>query len=256
MTIHDEIAADFSEILQDFGKVIFYQGQPTLALISEPMLSGELMLGGEVDEVRFNAKVLRTSIPDIPHSGQIVRYPNDRLCNEFQQLIDEEKQLQNKLQSLRDEPAVTTDGTAIRMLNNSGLLADLTPGLKYGAQGIGLYRTEIPFMVRQSFPSEQEQVDVYNQVFRIYTGKPARLLKTRWTEAWSEDGAPEPLPMPLQNLLVAEAHNRINASGDPDVISMPVGQIVGRMNDVRPVAEVMASLIAEYEETVARLGSI
>ena len=49
--------------------------------------------------------------------------------------------------------------------------------------------------------------------------------------------------MPLQNLLVAEAHNRINASGDPDVISMPVGQIVGRMNEVRPVAEVMAELV-------------
>ena len=80
--------------------------------------------------------------------------------------------MQNKLLSLRDEPAVTTDGTAIRMLNNSGLLADLTPGLKYGAQGIGLYRTEIPFMVRQSFPSEQEQVEVYSEVFRIYAGMP------------------------------------------------------------------------------------
>jgi NAD(P)H-dependent flavin oxidoreductase YrpB (nitropropane dioxygenase family) len=88
---------------------------------------------------------------------------------------------------------------------------------------------------------------------RIYTGKPARLLKTKWTEAWAEEGAPEPLPMPLQNLLVAEAHNRINASNDPDVISMPVGQIVGRMNDVRPVAEVMAALVAEFDEAVERL---
>lgn len=91
---------------------------------------------------------------------------------------------------------------------------------------------------------------------RIYTGKPARLLKTKWTEAWAEEDAPEPLPMPLQNLLVAEAHNRINASNDPDVISMPVGQIVGRMNAVRPVAEVMADLIAEFEETVDRLDKI
>ena len=73
---------------------------------------------------------------------------------------------------------------------------------------------------------------------RVYTGKPARLLKTKWTEAWAEEGAPAPLPMPLQNLLVAEAHNRISASNNPDVISMPIGQIVGRMNEVRPVAEV------------------
>ncbi|MGE5719690.1 MAG: NAD(P)H-dependent flavin oxidoreductase [Nocardioidaceae bacterium] len=91
---------------------------------------------------------------------------------------------------------------------------------------------------------------------RIYTGKPARLLKTKWTDAWAEEGAPPPLPMPLQNLLVSEAHNRINASGDPDVISMPVGQIVGRMNRVRPVAEVMASLVAEFEEAVARLDEV
>lgn len=91
---------------------------------------------------------------------------------------------------------------------------------------------------------------------RIYTGKPARLLKTKWTEAWAEEGAPAPLPMPLQNLLVADAHNRINASGDPDVISMPVGQIVGRMNEVRPVAEVMADLVAEFQDTVKKLDGI
>jgi NAD(P)H-dependent flavin oxidoreductase YrpB (nitropropane dioxygenase family) len=90
---------------------------------------------------------------------------------------------------------------------------------------------------------------------RVYTGKPARLLKTKWTEAWAEEGAPAPLPMPLQNLLVAEAHNRISAANDPDVISMPIGQIVGRMNEVRPVADVIASLVAEYDEAVARLES-
>jgi NAD(P)H-dependent flavin oxidoreductase YrpB (nitropropane dioxygenase family) len=91
---------------------------------------------------------------------------------------------------------------------------------------------------------------------RVYTGKPARLLKTRWTEAWAEEGAPQPLPMPLQNLLVAEAHHRISAANDPDVISMPIGQIVGRMNEVRPVADVVADLVGEFEETVRRLDKI
>jgi NAD(P)H-dependent flavin oxidoreductase YrpB (nitropropane dioxygenase family) len=88
---------------------------------------------------------------------------------------------------------------------------------------------------------------------RVYTGKPARLLKTKWTDAWAGQDAPQPLPMPLQNLLVSDAHNRMNAHGDPDVISMPVGQIVGRMNDVRPVAEVMAELVRGFEESVDRL---
>jgi len=91
---------------------------------------------------------------------------------------------------------------------------------------------------------------------RIYSGKPARLLKNKWTQAWDEPGAPEPLPMPLQNLLVSEAHQRLMRSGNPDVVPMPVGQIVGRMNSVRPVAEVMARLLAEADETLTRLGTL
>jgi NAD(P)H-dependent flavin oxidoreductase YrpB (nitropropane dioxygenase family) len=91
---------------------------------------------------------------------------------------------------------------------------------------------------------------------RIYTGKPARLLKTKWTEAWESEDAPSPLPMPLQNLLVADAHNRMSAANNPEAISMPVGQIVGSMNEVRSVADVMADLIAEYEQTVERLKGL
>jgi len=91
---------------------------------------------------------------------------------------------------------------------------------------------------------------------RIYSGKPARLLRNRWTQAWSEPDAPEPLPMPLQNLLVSEAHQRLMRSGQPDVVPMPVGQIVGRMNAVRPVAEVMSALLSEAEEALARLGGL
>ncbi|MQA25654.1 MAG: nitronate monooxygenase [Micromonosporaceae bacterium] len=91
---------------------------------------------------------------------------------------------------------------------------------------------------------------------RIYTGKPARLLKTRWTDAWAEPDAPKPLPMPLQNLLVSEAHQRLNHADDPEVLSMPVGQIVGRMNQVRPVAEAMADLLREVDETLNRLDKL
>ncbi len=91
---------------------------------------------------------------------------------------------------------------------------------------------------------------------RIYTGKPARLLKTRWTEAWQADDAPEPLPMPLQNLLVSPAHNRIHAAADPSVVSMPVGQIVGRLNEVRPVAEVVDELVGQFEQAVDGVSRI
>ncbi|HEY2639168.1 MAG TPA: nitronate monooxygenase family protein [Streptosporangiaceae bacterium] len=91
---------------------------------------------------------------------------------------------------------------------------------------------------------------------RVYSGKPARLLKNRWTNAWTEPGAPDPLPMPLQNLLVAGAHQRLMASGNPEVVPMPVGQIIGRMNEVRPVADIMSALIAELDETVSKLEGL
>ncbi|HEU5385970.1 MAG TPA: nitronate monooxygenase family protein [Streptosporangiaceae bacterium] len=91
---------------------------------------------------------------------------------------------------------------------------------------------------------------------RIYSGKPARLLKNRWTAAWEEPGAPKPLPMPLQNLLVSDAHQRLMRSGQPDVVPMPAGQIIGRMNEVRPVADVVASLVAETNQALDRLRNL
>lgn len=91
---------------------------------------------------------------------------------------------------------------------------------------------------------------------RIYTGKPARLLKSRWTDAWDAPDAPEPLPMPLQNILVSEAHQRMNESTDPSAVAMPVGQIVGRMNAIRPVADIIAELVTGFDEATTRLDKI
>jgi hypothetical protein len=62
--------------------------------------------------------------------------------------------------------------------------------------------------------------------------------------------------MPLQNLLVSDAHQRLMRSGQPDVVPMPAGQIIGRMNEVRPVADVMAGLIAETAQALDRLRGL
>jgi len=91
---------------------------------------------------------------------------------------------------------------------------------------------------------------------KIYTGKPARLLKSRWTDAWDAEGAPDPLPMPLQNILVSEAHQRMSESVDPTAVAMPVGQIVGRMNEIRPVADIIGELVSGFEAASKRLDTI
>jgi NAD(P)H-dependent flavin oxidoreductase YrpB (nitropropane dioxygenase family) len=62
--------------------------------------------------------------------------------------------------------------------------------------------------------------------------------------------------MPLQNLLVSEAHQRLMRSGQPDVQPMPVGQIVGRMSEVRPVADLVKELVQETAEALSRLDQM
>lgn len=91
---------------------------------------------------------------------------------------------------------------------------------------------------------------------RVYSGKPARLLRTRWTDAWEAPDAPDPLPMPLQNVLVSEAHQRISAGDDPSVVSMPAGQVVGLIDEIEPVEQIMAELVDGYRAAVARLGDL
>ncbi|GAA1779230.1 nitronate monooxygenase family protein [Actinomadura chokoriensis] len=91
---------------------------------------------------------------------------------------------------------------------------------------------------------------------RAWTGKPARFLKTAWTEAWESEQSPGYLPMPMQFMLIADALPRIQRSGDGELVTFPVGQIVGSMNQIKPAAQVVYDLIEEYVEAIERLNTI
>jgi NAD(P)H-dependent flavin oxidoreductase YrpB (nitropropane dioxygenase family) len=91
---------------------------------------------------------------------------------------------------------------------------------------------------------------------RSLTGKPARQLRTAWTDAWEREDSPGYLPMPLQFMLVSDAYSRINRSQDREMIGAPVGQIVGQMNHVRPVRDVVFELVEEYVGAAERLARV
>ncbi|UFQ19709.1 MULTISPECIES: NAD(P)H-dependent flavin oxidoreductase [Streptomyces] len=91
---------------------------------------------------------------------------------------------------------------------------------------------------------------------RALTGKPARQLRTRWTDAWDDPRGPGPLPMPLQGLLVAEAVSRIQKYEVGELLGTPVGQIVGRMNSERGVQAVFDDLTRGFERAVDRVNRI
>ncbi|MGY6022722.1 nitronate monooxygenase [Streptomyces spinosirectus] len=88
---------------------------------------------------------------------------------------------------------------------------------------------------------------------RALTGKPARQLRTEWTDAWDDPAGPGTLPMPLQGLLVADALTRIQKYEVEPLLGTPVGQIVGRMNSERSVQAVFDDLTRGFEKAVDRM---
>jgi len=93
---------------------------------------------------------------------------------------------------------------------------------------------------------------------RSFTGKPCRMLKNDWTQAWEGPDSPGPLGMPLQFMVTGDAVARGHRYADKakSVMFNPIGQIVGRLNEVRSVKEVMQKLVEEYLESVERLQQL
>ncbi|MGP4085272.1 nitronate monooxygenase [Streptomyces sp. KR55] len=91
---------------------------------------------------------------------------------------------------------------------------------------------------------------------RALTGKPARQLRTEWTDAWDDPAGPGTLPMPLQGLLVADAVSRIQRYEVEPLLGTPVGQIVGRMTSERSVQAVFDDLTRGFEQAVDRINRI
>lgn len=109
------------------------------------------------------------------YSGKAYIDPRHNLLRNLKKFVDDEKAVNESLQLLRDKPAVTTDGYRASLYVNSGLMSDHTPSLRSGAEGVGLYRTEIPFQIRESFPSEDDQYRIYRDVLETFKGKPVVL---------------------------------------------------------------------------------
>jgi phosphotransferase system enzyme I (PtsP) len=111
------------------------------------------------------------------YAGTAYIDPNDSVLAEYQKYLQEEEVIEEGLLNLKQVPAITTDNHQITLYVNSGLMADHTPSLRSGAEGVGLYRTEIPFQIRDRFPGEEEQFLIYQNVLKTF-GKMPVVLRT------------------------------------------------------------------------------
>ena len=138
----------------------------------------------------------------------------------------------------------------------------VTAALALGAQGVwtgSVWLTteeaETHPVVKQKFLRASSSDTVRS---RSLTGKPARQLRSAWTDAWDDPSNPDPLPMPLQPRLVREAQARISrtahkSAGAGQLANYFVGQIVGSMNHVKSVRTVVEELVQGYADTMERL---
>ena len=98
------------------------------------------------------------------YSGLLIVHPSEQTRYEYGQIEKRRHEVEQRLEALRDTPAVTTDGRRIVLSANVELPEDLPLITESGAEGIGLYRTEFMFLNRVQFPGEDEQTNIYRQV--------------------------------------------------------------------------------------------
>ncbi|WP_341937366.1 phosphoenolpyruvate--protein phosphotransferase [Marinimicrobium sp. C2-29] len=97
------------------------------------------------------------------YKGAVYSDPSPELRKHYKAIYLEEQELVKGLEALKDLPCETTDHYRLTLWVNTGLMTDVVRSLERGAEGVGLYRTEVPFLLRDRFPSEEEQRNIYQE---------------------------------------------------------------------------------------------
>jgi len=109
------------------------------------------------------------------YRGELLIDPEPVLVAEYKRLISEEMELSQRAEDDVDQPAALKSGERVKVMLNAGLSADHEKLFGSRVDGVGLYRTEIPFMLQSGFPSEEEQVAQYQGMLQLFPQKPVTL---------------------------------------------------------------------------------
>jgi phosphotransferase system enzyme I (PtsP) len=102
------------------------------------------------------------------YNGEVHLNATPAFRRRFEDMLEEDLALSQDLETLRDESCETLDGKRMPLWVNTGLMADVARSLDQGAEGVGLYRTEVPFLLRERFPSEEEQRQIYRSQLEAF----------------------------------------------------------------------------------------
>ena len=107
--------------------------------------------------------------------GEVFINPSNLVRESYGQLLTEEEEFARELETLRELPCATRDGHSINLWVNIGLVGELVRSLERGAEGIGLFRTEVPFAMGDRFPTEEEQRAVYREHMEAFEPRPVTM---------------------------------------------------------------------------------
>ena len=107
--------------------------------------------------------------------GEVFANPSQQFTEQYQMLANEEREFTEELDELKELPSVTKDGWRVRLWVNIGLPGDISRSLDRGAEGVGLFRTEVPFMTQDRFPSEEEQRLIYREHMEAFEPRPVTM---------------------------------------------------------------------------------
>ena len=107
--------------------------------------------------------------------GEVYTHPSKERIAENRIQIAEQKLFEEELDALKDLPCITQDGWRVQLWVNIGLTGDITRSLDRGAEGIGLFRTEVPFMTKDRFPTEVEQRAIYREHMEAFEPRPVTM---------------------------------------------------------------------------------
>lgn len=232
------------------------------------------------DKVRMIANALGTPPPEVVSRVQASGRVVGALCGKLHQAVAHKQAgldfiiaqgtegggHTGEIGSMVLWPQIIAAVTPLPVLAAGGIAtgAQVAAALAMGAEGIWtgsiwltVQEADCPPAQMASYLHATSQDTVRS---RSFTGKPCRMLRNDWTEAWAAEDTPDPLGMPLQNMVTMDAIVRTSryasSPASQAVAFNPVGQVVGMLNEVQSVRDVITNLVEGYLDAVDRLNSM
>ena len=181
------------------------------------------------------------------NTGRIYINPLETVKDEYHRLqVDQTREL-CRLEQYRDEPAMTADGHRITLRANIGLISDINVAKRFGAEGVGLYRTEFPYMARGDFPSREDQYELYSRVVKAFAGETVTI---RTLDIGGDKGLPYFSPPKEDNPFMGWRSVRVSLD-NRDIFQTQIEAIL--MAGCHGQVKLLFPMISSMDETIACL---